>query len=110
MGEVGGGPVGEVGGGPVGEVGGGPVDDVGGPAGGTQTVSGGEPGSPDETPTLTFWVSGKLPPGSGFVQMTVPACCDDASTADVPRVMLSSASAVVTCGTVCPMTYGMVMY
>jgi hypothetical protein len=99
LGEVGGGPLGEVGGGPVGDVGGGPLD-------ASQSVAGGELGSPDETPTLTGVVKRKSTEASGSVQMTVPRAADEASTAYDPRVMPSSASVVVTWLIVCPITYG----
>ena len=97
--EVGGGPLGEVGGGPVGDVGGGPLD-------ASQSVAGGEPGSPDETPTLTGVVAGKCSPAPGSVQMAVPLAADDASAAYDPRVRPSSASVVVTWSIVCPITPG----
>jgi hypothetical protein len=99
LGEVGGGPLGDVGGGPVGEVGGGPV-------GASQSVAGGEPGSPDETPTSTGVLMRKPTPAGGSLQMTVPFAADDASTTADPRVIPSSASVVVTRSIVCPRTYG----
>jgi hypothetical protein len=99
LGDVGGGPLGEVGGGPVGDVGGGPLD-------ASQSVAGGEPGSPDETPTLTGVVMRKGTEASGSVQMTVPFAADEASTTVDPRVIPSSASVVVTWSIVCPITYG----
>ena len=101
LGEVGGGPLGEVGGGPVGDVGGGPLDS-------SQSVAGGELGSPDETPTLTGIAAENFTMAAGSVQMTVPLAADDASTAYDPRVMPSSASVVVTWSIVCPRTSGIV--
>jgi hypothetical protein len=91
--------LGDVGGGPLGEVGGGPVD-------ASQSVAGGAPGSPDETPTSTGVVRGKSTEASGSVQMTVPLAAEEASTTADPRVIPSSASVVVTWSIVCPITYG----
>jgi hypothetical protein len=97
--EVGGGPLGEVGGGPVGDVGGGPLD-------ASQSVAGGEPGSPDETPTSTGADMRKSVPAAGTVQVTVPLGAEDASSTADPRVIPSSASVVVTWSIVCPITPG----
>jgi hypothetical protein len=100
LGDVGGGSLGEVGGGPVGDVGGGPLD-------ASQSVAGGEPGTPDETQTLTGVVTKKRILALGSVQVTVPFAADDASTTYDPRVISSSASVVVTWSIVCPITSGM---
>ena len=101
--------LGDVGGVLLGDVGVVLLGDVGGPLDAPtplQSVAGGEPGSPDETPTSTGVVRRKDSPGAGTVQMTVPCGADDASTTSDPRVIPRIASVVVAWSIVCPMRYG----
>jgi len=109
LGDVGGVLLGDVGGVLLGDVGGVLLGDVGGPLDAPtppQSVAGGEPGSPDETPTPTGVLRATDSPAAGTVQMTVPRGADDASTTCGPRVIPRSASVVVAWSIVCPTTSG----